>query len=208
MPWSAAPVHVVAAVADHHHPLGQRAQLVQRVGQDVGLAGSRAVHAGAGDHLEVAGQAEVVEDPPGGRLGLGGGHRQPHPGGAQVGEQLRDPVEQGVHRPAAAGVVGPVGGDRVVGQVAETHALQGVVHRRPDDPRRPGRRPEPRRPTRRVRAGSWPRCRRRSRSACRRDRRSPTAGGCRRPCVSRTHCSRWRPGAAGCLPIRLAHYCA
>ena len=43
------------------------------------------------------------------------------------------PVEQAVHRPAAGGVVGPVGGDRLVGVLAEAHLAQRVMHRRTDD---------------------------------------------------------------------------
>ena len=73
------------------------------------------------------------EDPARGRLGLRRGHRQAHTGGAQVGQQSRDAVEEAVHRPAAGGVVGAVGGDRRVGVLAESHLAQRVVHRRADD---------------------------------------------------------------------------
>ena len=92
-----------------------------------------AVEAGARDHLEMLVEPEVLEDPPRRRFGLRRGHRQPHARGPQVGQQVRNPVEQAVHRPAAGGVVGPVGGDRRVGPLAEPHRPQRVVHRRSDD---------------------------------------------------------------------------
>ena len=94
---------------------GSGSQLGQRVRHHVGLGGADAVDAGARDDLEMLVEPEVREDPPRRRLGLRRGHRQPHTGGPQVGQQLRDAVEQAVHRPAAGGVVGPVGGDRGVG---------------------------------------------------------------------------------------------
>ena len=124
---------VVAAVADHEHPFGQRLQLGQSVRQHVGLVWRGAVDAGAGDDLEVLVEAEVGQDAPRGRLRLGGGHRQPHTGGAQIGQQRLDPVEQAVDRPAAGGVVGAVGRDRRVGVLAQPHRPEGVVHRRADD---------------------------------------------------------------------------
>ena len=137
-------------------------------------------------------EAEVLEDPPRRRLGLRGGHRQPHPGGAQVGRaaagcrrtgcsstsrgwcsrrgRRRSPRRRGRRDPCRCRV-------RCIGGPTIRPA------RSPSGTSAPDRRP--------ARGGSWPRCRRRSRSGCRRDRRSPTAGGCRRPCVSRIHCSRW-----------------
>ena len=44
--------------------------------------------------------AEVLEDPPRGRLGLRGGHRQPHPGRPQVGQQLRGCRRTGCSSPS------------------------------------------------------------------------------------------------------------
>ena len=73
------------------------------------------------------------EDPAGGRLGFRRGHRQAYIGGAQIGQQLRDAVEEAVDRPAAGGVVGAVGGDRRIGVLAESHFPQRVVHRWADD---------------------------------------------------------------------------
>ena len=61
---------VVAAVADHEHPLGQRLQLRQRVREHVGLGGASAVDTGAGDHLEVLVEAEVGQDALRGGLAL------------------------------------------------------------------------------------------------------------------------------------------
>ena len=78
-------------------------------------------------------ESEVREDPPRRRLGLRGGHRQPHTGGPQVGEQRVNAVEEPVHRPATGGVVRPVGGDRRVRVLAEPHLVQRVMHGRTDD---------------------------------------------------------------------------
>ncbi len=135
MPCAAAPSTSWARSPTITTRSGSGLKLLQRVGQHIGLgwtATPSTLAPAITSKWPV--EAEVLEDPPRRRLGLRGGHRQPHAGGAQVGEQLRDAVEQAVHRPAAAGVVGPVGGDRRVGEVAEPHALQRVVHRRPDDP--------------------------------------------------------------------------
>ena len=166
---------VVGAVADHQHPLGQRFELGECVGHHVGLGGADTVHAGARDHLEMLVEPEVLEDAARGRLGLRRGHRQPHTGGAQVGQQSRDAVEQAVHRPAAGGVVGAVGGDRGVGVVAEPHRRAACGASAARRCGRPGRRREPRRRPRRGRDGSWTRCPAPSRSGCRRGRRSPAA---------------------------------
>jgi hypothetical protein len=100
---------------------------------DVGLRRPRAVQRGAGDHLEVVIESEVFDDPLRGGLGLGGGHREPHSGRAKVGQQVGDSVEDAVDRPAPADVVGAVGGDGLVGPIAEPHRAQRVVHRRSDD---------------------------------------------------------------------------
>ncbi len=124
---------VVAPVADHQHPLGKRLQLRQCVRDHVGFGRASAVDAGAGDHLEVPVEAEVREDALRGGLGLRGGHRQTDSGHPQVGEQRPDAVEQAVHRPAAGGVVGAVGGDRGVGVFAQPHGLERVMHRRSND---------------------------------------------------------------------------
>ena len=111
----------------------QRVELGECVCHHVRLGGANAVQAGTRDDLEMLVEPEMREDPACGRLGLRRGHRQPHTGGAQVGQQLRDAVEQAVHRPAARGVVGAVGGDGGVGVFAESHRAQRVVHRRADD---------------------------------------------------------------------------
>ena len=173
---------VVGPVADHQHPVRQRVQLGERVRHHVGLGRANAVDAGAGDDLEMLVEPEVREDPVRGRLGLGRGHRQPHTGGAQVGQQLRDAVEQAVHRPAARGVVGAVGGDRGVGVVAEPHRAQRVVHRRADDAAGQVAVGNRRRRSHRAHGESWTRCPAPSRSGCRRGRRSPTAAGSPRRC--------------------------
>ena len=78
-------------------------------------------------------EAEVGENALCRRLRLRRGHRQTHPGGPQVGEQRRNPVEQAVHRPAAGHVVLPVRGDRGVCLLAEAHIPKRVMHRRADD---------------------------------------------------------------------------
>ena len=97
------------------------------------MRGSHTVQAGTRDDLEMLVEPEMLEDPPCRRLGLRRGHRQPHTGRPQVGEQLGYAIEQAVHRPAAGRVVGAVGGDRCVG-VFEAHRRQRVVHRRADEP--------------------------------------------------------------------------
>ena len=123
----------MAAVADHQDPFGQRSQLRQRVREHVGLGGANAVETGARDHLEVSVQAEMGEDALRRRLRLRGRDRQPHARRAQVGQQLGDPVEKAVHRPAPGGVVGAVRGDRRIGVPPSPMAVEGVVHRRSDD---------------------------------------------------------------------------
>ena len=125
---------VVEAVADHEHALRQRLQLCQCVRQHVSLGGAGAVDAGSRDDLEMLVKPEMRQDPPCGRLRLGGGHGEPDARGPQIGQQRPDPVEEAVDRPAAGGVVGAVGGDRGVGVLAQPHRGQGVVHRRADDP--------------------------------------------------------------------------
>ncbi|CKS00080.1 Uncharacterised protein [Mycobacterium tuberculosis] len=103
------------------------------MGQHVDLAASRAIGARARDDLEVLLNSEVAQDSPCGRLCLGGGDGQPDTGGAQVGQQRPDPVEQAVHRPTAGAVVGPVGYDRLLGGFAEPHGAQRLMHGRADD---------------------------------------------------------------------------
>jgi len=77
---------VVAAVADHEHPLGQRLQLRQGVRQHVGLGGPGAVDAGSGDDLEVLVETEMGQDASCRRLCLRRGHREPDARGPQVGQ--------------------------------------------------------------------------------------------------------------------------
>src|ERR1700735_5017008 len=102
---------VLAAVADHEPPFGQRLQLRQSMREHVGLGGAGAVDAGSGDDLEVLVEAKMGQYALRGRLRLGGGHRQSDTGGPQIGQQWPDPVEEAVDRPTAGGVVGAVGGD-------------------------------------------------------------------------------------------------
>ena len=71
------------------------------------------------------------------------------------------------------------------------------MHRRADDPRDQVAVGNRRRRSRRARGGSWPRCRRPSRSGCRRDRRSPAGRPASEACWSPLHL----------LPIA-AHYCS
>ena len=187
-------LHVVGAVADHHDAVGQRHELGECVRHHLGLGGSHSVQAGTGDDLEMLVEPEMLEDPPCGRLGLRCGHRQPHSGRPQVGEQLRNAVEQAVHRPAAGRVVGAVGGDRGVG-VFESHRRAACGASAARRCGRPGRRRESRHRSRRGRAGSWTRCPAPSRSGCHRGRRSPAAAGSPRRCrpgSSRIHCLRRR----------------
>ena len=68
-----------------------------------------------------------------GGLGLGGGDGQPHARGPKIRQQRGDALEDAVHRPATGRVVGAIGGDRLVGPIAEPHGLQREVHRWPDD---------------------------------------------------------------------------
>lgn len=77
---------VVAAVADHQHPFGQRLQLRQRVRQHVGLGGPGAVDASSGDDLEVLVETEMGQDASCRRLHLRRGHREPDARGPQVGQ--------------------------------------------------------------------------------------------------------------------------
>ena len=132
-------------------------------------------------------------------LGLGGGHGQPYACGLQVGQQRGDAGEGTVHRPAAAGVVGPVGDDRGVGAVTEAHSASVMCIGGPT--RRLTRSP----------SGTSPRCRRSawrklatmpsaesvnvpSRSKITRSPRSPASPGLSSVSV-RVHCPRTWPGA-------------
>ena len=213
MPCAAAPSHVVAAVADHQHPLGQRLQLCQGVGQHLDLGLARAVGARAGDDLEMLVEPEMGEDAPRRRLQLGGGDGQPDTGGAQIRQQRLDPVEQRCSSPSP-GRRTRRGRRRSPSSasLAELHGPEGVVHRRADDLGGQvalGHRGAD--VAERVQeAGDDPLAR--SRSACRRDRRSPAAphrGRWRRRgpgnrlalCLSPHHCPRWAWPGVTVLPM-------
>lgn len=121
---------VVRAVADHQHAFGQRTQLVPRRGSAHRIS-MRAPHRDSPRRSHRNGRrARSVRGcagrwvrpwrwrPPSGR---------PHAPGRRAGSGCRSNTP--VHRPPAAEVVGPIGGDRRVGQVAEAHRLQRVMHR-------------------------------------------------------------------------------
>lgn len=126
-------LHVVGTVAHHENVQGERLQLGDRMGHHVGLRRSHPVRARPGDHFEVVIEAEVLEDLLGSGFGLRRGDGKSNPGGAQIGQQRRDAVENAVHRPASGRVVGAVCGDRLVGAAAEPHRGEGDVHGWPDD---------------------------------------------------------------------------
>ena len=101
MPCSAAPSTSWDTVADHHHPFGKWAAVGQAHGRRTSaFVAARPVQARPRDHLEMLVEPEVREDPGRGRLGLRGRHRHPDPGRPEIGQQLGNPLEQAVHRPA------------------------------------------------------------------------------------------------------------
>ena len=108
---------VVVTVADHNGLglIGNTGRL-QRVGDDVGLERTGAVHGGAADMVEVLGQIEMVEDLSGIDLRLGGGQNDRFSGLAQILQHFGYAVEDGIFKNAFIGEI-----DAVVG-----HGLEGL----------------------------------------------------------------------------------
>ena len=84
-------------------------QRLQRVLQDVRLGYPGGVHGGTGDKVEVLAQREVIQDPFGELLRLGGAQHQRFPRRLQLGEQRRNAVIHPVLPDAPVPVIFPIG---------------------------------------------------------------------------------------------------
>ena len=71
------PDHVVAAVTDHQRLRRFHAGVFKRVGQEVAFVDAGAVQFGAKHLLEIAAEAEMLDDALGKDSGLAGGNEQP-----------------------------------------------------------------------------------------------------------------------------------
>src|SRR5208337_4820843 len=137
----ARPDDVVLAIAPHDAVAGVEPTLGKDMGDELALVLAAAVELRAVNRLEVAVEAEAVEDARGINGGLGGAENEPRPGRLHLRQRLVDPFIDRRLEKALRSIARAIDGERLLGVPRPAqHVRERPPQRRADDPGKIGAR--------------------------------------------------------------------